>query len=244
MTALDAAERQLRAAYGRYEWIPVWQGMSGATTYRLVGAETLYLKLAAGMVAEAERIEWLSTAGIPGPRVLDAGGTDEVQWLVMTAVPGRAVSDPWPADRRRDVVDAAARQLRALHAVPVRECPFDQTLDVALADARRRKPGSAELLAELDDLRPPAEDLVVCHGDYCTPNIMVDPETLQPTGLIDLGKLGRADRHADLGLMCGSLRNGLNPQYGEEHVERFLTAYGGDVDERLLTYYLRLDWLF
>ncbi|MFP1592824.1 phosphotransferase [Escherichia coli] len=29
----------------------------------------------------------------------------------------------------------------------------------------------------------------VCHGDPCMPNFMVDPKTLQCTGLIDLGRL-------------------------------------------------------
>ncbi len=33
------------------------------------------------------------------------------------------------------------------------------------------------------------------------PNFMVDPKTLQCTGLIDLGRLGTADRYADLALM-------------------------------------------
>ena len=240
----EAAEHRLRAAYRAYEWIPVTHGMSGAATYRLTGSEPLYVKLAAGMVAEAGRIEWLSTVGIPGPKLLDAGETDGVQWLVMTAVAGRTVADPWPADQRMRVIDAAARQLRALHALPVRDCPFDRTLDVALAEARNRQPDNPELHAELTKLRPTAEDLAVCHGDYCTPNVLVDPETFAPTGLIDLGRLGRADRYSDLALMCGSLRNGLNPQYGEEHVERFLTAYGADADDGRLEYYLRLDWLF
>jgi kanamycin kinase/aminoglycoside 3'-phosphotransferase-2 len=141
------------------------------------------------------------------------------------------------------VIDAAVEILRALHALPARDCPFDRTLDVAIADARERQPDNKKLLAELENTRPATEDTVVCHGDYCTPNMLVDPETLRPTGLIDLGNLGRADRYADLALMRGSLRIDLNPQYGEEHVERFLTRYGADADDPRLDYYLRLDWL-
>lgn len=218
--------------------------MSGATTYSLAGATNLYVKIAPAMVAEAQRIEWLSRTGISGPTVVDAGESDGIEWLVMTAVPGRAVYEPWPSEQRMRVIDAAADQLRALHTLPIRDCPFDRTLDVALADARKRQPDNAELLAELDRLRPTTEDLVVCHGDFCTPNVMISAETLQPAGLLDLGKLGRADRYADLALMCGSLANGLNPQYGQEHVDRFLIAYGADPNDTRLTYYLRLDWLF
>ncbi len=47
-------------------------------------------------------------------------------------------------------------------------------------------------------------DMVVCHGDPCMPNFMVDPKTLQCTGLIDLGRLGTADRYADLALMIAN----------------------------------------
>ncbi len=41
-----------------------------------------------------------------------------------------------------------------------------------------------ELPVRLDQERT---DMVVCHGDPCMPNFMVDPKTLQCTGLIDLG---------------------------------------------------------
>jgi aminoglycoside phosphotransferase len=88
--------------------------------------------------------------------------------------------DPWPADQRLRVIDAAAEILRALHALPASNCPFDRTLDVALSDARKRQPDSTDILAELNKTRPDAEDIVICHGDYCTPNILIDPETLRP----------------------------------------------------------------
>lgn len=58
-----------------------------------------------------------------------------------------------------------------------------------------------ELPVRLDQERT---DMVVCHGDPCMPNFMVDPKTLQCTGLIDLGRLGTADRYADLALMIAN----------------------------------------
>jgi kanamycin kinase len=269
----EAVEARLRSAYPSHEWIPVTHGMSGALTYRLAGRpQELFVKLArasahpdprTGMLAEAWRLEWLTAKGFPAAKLVDAGESEAVSWLVMTAVPGRPASDPWPADQRMRVIDAVAEILSALHALPASDCPFDRTLDVALGNVRRaldeglldRSPEEMDawerdldrrsLLAELERTRPPAEDLAVCHGDYCLPNVMIDPETLQPTGLVDLGRLGRADRYADLALMRRSIGSEtLNPQYGQAHVDRFLAGYGADPSDPRLDYYARLDWLF
>lgn len=271
-TRLLQAVDRLRPAYSSYDWIPVTHGMSGAATYRLAGREPLFVKLArvsehpdarSGVLGEARRLEWLTAAGFPSAKLVDCGeSSDGVQWLVMTAVPGRVGSDPWPADQRMRVIEAIAEMSRALHALPASDCPFDRTLDVTLGTARRaldeglldrpveeleeweRELDRPGVLADLERQRPAVEDVVVCHGDYCLPNVLVDPESFEPTGLIDVGRLGRADRYADLALMSRSIRGDLNPQYGAEHVDRFLAAYGADPDDPRLDYYGRLDWLF
>lgn len=263
----------LRARYSTYEWIPVGHGYSGAATYRLEAREPLYVKTApvsehpdprSNLVAEAERIDWLASTGIPGPALLESGEVDGAQWLVMTAVPGRVASDSWPAEQRPSVIDAVVTMLRALHAVPVDGCPFDRTLDTTLGNARKaidagltdgpaeameewkRQQDSAALLAELEATRREMEaEIAVCHGDYCLPNVVVDPDTLAPTGLIDLGRLGLADRYADLALMSNSIGSvDLNPQYDDTHVARLLSGYGADPADVRLTYYRRLDQLF
>jgi len=56
-------------------------------------------------------------------------------------------------------------------------------------------------LAEVPQPRTQAlerADLAVCHGDFCLPNVVLDPETLVVTGILDVGRLGIADRHLDL----------------------------------------------
>ena len=67
------------------------------------------------------------------------------------------------------------------------------------------------------------------------PNFMVDPKTLQCTGLIDLGRLGTADRYADLALMIANAE------------ENWAAPDEADVlgieapDRERLAFYLRLD---
>ena len=68
---------------------------------------------------------------------------------------------------------------------------------------------------------PPETDLVVAHGDLCAPNILLDGGSGQ-VGFLDLGKLGVADRAADLGCHLWSLDyNRLGAV-----IDVFLTAYG------------------
>lgn len=62
---------------------------------------------------------------------------------------------------------------------------------------------------------------------------------------MDLGQAGPANPHRDLAAMIGSLRNPLNPHFGEADVERFLDAYGRDrVDPELLALHSEVDAFF
>lgn len=207
MPVLDHVVTQLKAKLPAYQWKPE-DGSSGTSTFRLSGPDPLYAKVAStsekqdppfDAAAEAARIEWLASVGFPGPKLLETGETDGVGWLVMTAVPGKSAADDWPADQRDAVIDAVAEVLVDLHALPADDCPFVNSI---------------------------GGDDVVVHGDYCLPNVMIDPDTLTPTGLIDLGRLGRGDRSSDLMDMTHSIESdALNPQYGTEHADRFFMAY-------------------
>jgi streptomycin 3"-kinase len=86
-------------------------------------------------------------------------------------------------------------------------------------------------------------DRVVCHGDACMPNIMIDPRTLRCTGLIGLGRLGTADRYVDLALMvahaCESW--GSPEKQAQAFAILFDTLGIGASDRERLAFYLRLD---
>lgn len=127
--------------------------------------------------------------------------------------------------------------------------PVRLTLDVALDLACRRvEAGSVvpdddfheehrhlstrRALDLLDADRPPTEDLVVCHGDYCLPNVLIDDDG-RVTGYVDLGELGVADRWWDLAVATWSVTWNLGP--GWEGM--FLQAYGVEPDPRRTAYY-------
>lgn len=173
----------------------------------------------------------------------------------MTEVPGRPMSHPGALAHPERVIALLARTLRELHALPVHDCPFVRTLDVALLLARerlqagvvdqgdfdevRRGRNAADLLEELMRTRPAQEDLVVTHGDACLPKLFIAGNSLG--GMLDVGSLGVADRHADLALAYRSLRDSLSAG----HAEALLDAYGRKlVDRSKIEYFMLLDEFF
>jgi len=135
-------------------------------------------------------------------------------WVLTAELPGRDASQDWPAADRPAVLTAIATGLRELHALS--EAPFESPF-----------PGPREVLT---------------HGDYAAPNVLIDPRTLQFSGVLDVGRLGIGDSYLDLALMVKSLSNGLNPQYGgPPAARRFVAAYGGDIDDPRIQSYIDLD---
>lgn len=225
----------------------VTTGRSGATVTRAGGT---YRKESAtdDLLAEAARLTWLRAHGIPAAEVLDC----RTGLLVTAEVPGRPADDDWPPAARDRVVDALAELTRALHALPVTDCPFDRrlavTMPAALAadvdlddlDDDRRGWTRDRLAAELLASRPDGEDLVVCHGDLTTQNVLIDPETLTVSGVIDAGRLGVADRWLDLAVATRELA-GLG---GEAAIARYLRGCGVQPDPAKLAFYRLLDEFF
>lgn len=81
------------------------------------------------------------------------------------------------------------------------------------------------------------------HGDACLLNLIVDPGRLRCKGLIDLGRLGLADRYVDLSLLLGNAREIWTSASQAEAARRgAFTALGlSEPDEGRVSFYLRLD---
>jgi len=232
----------------------VWVNQVGGVTYRV--GQGRYVKWApAGvpeldLAAEAVRLTWAGRF-TPVPEVLDLGADDDGTWLVTAAIPARsAVVAPW-ADRPAEAAAAIGAGLRALHDdLPVGECPFSWSAEARVARAvehldagdtpaswspEHRDLTVDEARARLLDI-PPVDALVVCHADACAPNTLVGDDG-RWAAHVDLGRLGVADRWADLAVAAWSTVWNYGPGY-DVHV---YDAYGVEPDARRIAYY-RLLW--
>jgi len=246
-----------------YQWSRSTIGESGCTVYRLYGkglTSDLYIKHGRGpyaddLSAEAERMRWL--AGYAAvPAVLHFARTADEAWLLMTALHGKTAYQLLQAypEQQFAVVDQLARQLRRIHAIPVRDCPYASDhlsrldsararIDVGLVDEEDFDEERAGWTAEqvwnaLQELLPQQPDLVVAHGDYSLDNIVFCDGEIE--GCIDLGRLGVADRYHDLAILWNCLG-----EFGAPVQERFLQQYGiAEFDHGRLKFYQLLDELF
>jgi aminoglycoside phosphotransferase len=243
----------LRAIIDSYPIELVTAGWSEDTVYRLHGAETCYLKTGVDLRVEHDCLRWLE-GRLPAPRVLHYEVVDGLQYLLMTAVPGVMMHEVGLPYRRR--VQLMAEGARMWHALPVDECPFDWRLDAHLARAQynvtndlidrddfdpvKRGCSAQSVLDQVRRARPASEDLVVVHGDYCLPNILVDPLTEQLTGFVDVGRMGVADRFVDLALASRSIAFNL----GADWIMPFMADYGIPMDRAKYDFFTRLDEFF
>ena len=255
--------------HGGDDWEQVTIGRSGADVRRSPDGAA-YAKSGTGLVRrelvdERDRLEWVAGTDLPAARVLDWTDDGETATLTTSAVPGVAMSD-LPARSVPGAVTSLGRFLGRVHAVRRESCPFERWLSVTVPIARLRVDrglvdtedfdherdgrSAPDLLDELVDGRPRAEelelgDLVVCHGDACLPNFLLDPDSLAVTGMIDVHRLGVADRHLDLALATRSISDTtLNPAYGAPAAEAMLAAYGRAADPWRLHFYALLDEFF
>lgn len=225
-------------------------GRSNACVWQ-IGAK-FYLKVgAAGEVAEeADRLRWFAGRA-PVPRVIVYERVGAESYLLTQALDGVAAH---AVEHRLEAVLALAEGLRLLHGLDVRTCPFDARLSVTMAKARDNAVAghvdesdfddshlgrtALDLLGELEATRPESEDLVVTHGDYCLPNVIVRDGAV--AGFIDIGRAGVADRHQDFACAARSIAY----NFGEEFVAPFFAAYGMAPDPARIEFYQLLDEFF
>ena len=135
----------------------------------------------------------------------------------ITLPDGTVVTSDDP-DEAEIVVPALARAFSALHAIPVRDCPFDESVAVRLgragvlvergvidpgAFASRNRDVSPAALLERLETRKPDEQVAVVHGDATLSNLIVGND--RSVAFIDCGHAGRADPYTDIALVIEGL---------------------------------------
>lgn len=209
----------------------VWRNEIGGVTYALGHGEE-YVKYGPphwefDADPEFARLRWVS-AYVQAPRPIDHG-TDAAgnRWLRTVGIPATsAVLGGW-REQPEVVVPELGRALRRFHdAVPAESCRWEWSISDRLA--HRDLPEDA--LGAW-----PGLDLVVCHGDACNPNFLLDASG-RCVGYVDLGRLGIGDRWADLAPALLSL--GWN--FGDGWESAFLTGYGIAPDPDKQDFYTRL----
>jgi kanamycin kinase len=233
----------LRATYADWQWslASEWADQAAWRVEAPGGSAVHFVKVTESghfptARHERDRLLW-ARAYLPVPAVIDAGSDDAVDWLVTDALAGTdATKHALLADPAR-LVPAFAHGLAAFHAAaPVSVCPFDFTMATALDHVRTRiRDGVAEpadlhpeyrqltlaqALTRVEQLAPTTEDLVVCHGDYCFPNVLLDPAGMV-TGYIDIGELGVADRWYDVAVAAWSVTWNVGPGWEDLFYESY-----------------------
>jgi kanamycin kinase len=211
----------------------VWVNQLGGVTFRIgSGPDREFVKtsppLSRQLAAEAERLGWAARY-VRVPRVLGLGDG----WLHTTGLPGSSAVDPRWVASPRTAARAIGAGLRLLHdRLPMDGCPFAWSVAARLAELTRITGAPPR-----EDLAnpPPVDRLVVCHGDACAPNTLIDDDG-SCCGHVDMGALGVADRWADLAVATLSLSWNYQGNWEAE----LLDAYGIAPDDLRIDYYRRL----
>jgi len=222
---------RVRELAGSAALTPVWENGIGGLTFRTDDGR--FVKWGprhreTTMRAEAERMRWAG-AWTLAPHVLDQGEDSTHEWLVTSSIPGLSAVDPSWIARPEIAVRAVGSALRQLHdALPAEECPWSWSVEDRIANAAER----GIVVPERLHTPPSIDRLVVCHGDACVPNTLLD-DAGHGIAHVDLAALGTADRWADIAVASMSTEWNYGPGYEDLLIE----AYGVDPDRERLAYY-------
>jgi streptomycin 3"-kinase len=234
----------------------VFRSTDGSRYAKVVGPAAV-----ADLASERDRVSWAHDHGLPVPAVIDWATTADGGAMLVTSAVGGVGADRLPEESLRVAWPSVVGAVGALHGIAVQDCPYRRDLDDMLSRARSvvaagavnpeflcdedRDVPPVDLLARVEreaDLRrcQEAADQVVCHGDLCLPNILIDPDRLTVEGFVDLGRLGIADRHADLALLLANSADTV-PGFADDAVAGLAVGYPAEVDPERLRFYLALD---
>lgn len=255
LNSLFPIPKNLQKSHPTWTFAVAWSPFDHACTYRLShpSGKTRYLKMVQkgsypSIKDELDRLHWAADY-LPVPKIIDQDINGNPPWFLSEGIQGLNGTEVELKADPENLVRLLACALRFFHDhAPVEACPFDFRLDSALKHISKRAQlglihpeqhfhpeyqhfSVDQALAFLHEHRPPPSKSVVCHGDYCVPNILFQNNCLQ--GFVDLGELGVADVWWDLAVATWS----LNWNLGNGWEDLFLKEYGVSYDHHKNIYY-------
>ncbi|MBP1464153.1 aminoglycoside 3'-phosphotransferase [Candidatus Chloroploca sp. M-50] len=249
-----------------YRFVPDTAGMSPASVYQLIGRnDHLYLKVSPrqynGTTYDVEREKdvmlWLQ-GQLPVPEVLHFEQYEGNKFLLMRAVDGVVGSEDYKHHRDpKRMVHIYSDGIKRFHAIRIEDCPFDSSVDYRLAElAYFLRHNLADINTEnWEDDTPfadpdalyaflqthkPNEELVFSHGDFGDSNIFIRNDRI--SGLIDLGRSGKADKWYDIAFCVQSIQHDIGND--KAYVDLLFNLLEIEPDWAKIRYYILLDELF
>ena len=258
---LDTLPPSIRSRLAHQSYVVDDIGRSGSTVLTF---EDTVLKIEA-FTPETELtvqvMEWMAQR-LPAPRILDFVVSDDKSYLLMSRIPGKMSCDEVFLENPEPMVKLLAEGLKMLWRTDITGCPRERTILDDLARARQKVSegrvdpevfaaeadgfDSPESLLAWLETHVPEYDPVVCHGDYCMPNILLENGAV--SGFIDLAHAGISDRCSDIYDCFWSLTANFNGTFGGKVYEDFdprslFPHLGIDIDEDKLKFYQLLGAL-
>ncbi len=235
--------------YGITEYSTTWQCTDAVGRIRYCKVARVETTIPVDLADEAERLHWCEQLALGTPRVVEQGAYGGVTWLVTEEVPGVPLHVLKKSVSPRILAANAGAALRAFHALPTGTCPWSVSpqdllqcashrVGHGLVDRDRDFHAEHAHLSFAEALHILASDIpdggkVLTHGDFCFPNILLDPQGMQLSGLIDLGRVAVGDPWWDLAIGSWSVEWNLGPGYEEP----FFHAYGLPPDTAKIAWY-------
>lgn len=210
-------------------------------------------------------MKWLETSDLV-PKPLCYEEKDGRYYLLMSRMPGEMACNERYMRQPDVLIRALADGLKALWRMDITGCPVEnrladqlewaaENIRDGLVDVEDAEPDTfgedgfqdPEELLEWLKAHQPKEELALTHGDYCLPNVFVENGKFR--GLIDLGRMGVADKWRDIALCYRSLCHNSEgcyggPVYDNVKPEQLFEELGLQPDWEKIRYYILLDELF
>ena len=247
--------------YQIQEVIPDQIGKSGDEIYLLKNKhQNFYLKISRNkeILSEIKAYSFLKNKVIVPQVFENILGYDGRYYLLMSEIKGKMLHELLKEDIDQ-TIRIYASSLKQLHHLPYENFPNKPDLHRIVEDIEPRlnkidindlepitkERGLQKTYERLKELFPKERDLVICHGDFCMPNIIVNQDNV---GFIDLGRSRIDDRYADIALALRSLKSNMEmigQSYLPQHQELFLKTYGiNQFDHDKCEFYYLLDEFF